>query len=474
MVAFTLSRRSTLLGGAALAATTACGPRPPPPPPTIDAQGYDHATRIAFAPDRVPLDELAFPETVLAGSMKPDAATLCVRCAQGSTVTLRVWRELASDTEVALVAEPSLAVPSDGHLKVEVPGLAPATWYRYAFFAPDFSTRSPIGRVRTAFPADWKEPFTLGTTSCAKAIYGPFASLALLADQPIDFWVHLGDVSYNDAAQTLEDYRAQYRAALRDPGYRALTQAAGGYLVWDDHDYWNNFDLEASGVADVRATNARTAWFESLPVEHDAQERIWRSYRWGQTAELFLLDCRTERKPSTVGTPEEQYLSSAQMDWLKQALNDSPCHFKVLLNSTPITEMPPPLWGGQSERWQGYAQARQELLSFLDAQALTNVWFLSGDFHLGLVMRVGQQARDRRHLEICGGPAAHVNPLSLTLEAGQESNRAIAFPPDQFLFASGGYSATALTFDPKSDSVRVVFKRAGAGETTYDQVLRWG
>jgi phosphodiesterase/alkaline phosphatase D-like protein len=473
MAAPPLTRRATLAGGAALAAS-ACGVLRSKPPPTVDAQAFDHATRIAFAPAAVALDEAAFPETVASGSMKKDAATLCTRCAVGTQVTLRVWREAGSDAEVALVTEVPLPVPVDGHLKTEVSGLAPATWYRYAFFSPDFTARSPIGKVRTAFPDDWAEPFTLGTTSCAKAAYGPFASLALLAEQPLDFWVHLGDVSYNDTAQTLDDYRAMYRAALKDPGYRALTQAAGGYLVWDDHDYWNNFDLEASGFADARATNARHAWFEALPVEHDDQERIWRSYRWGQTAELFLLDCRTERKPSTLGTPSEQYLSAEQMGWLRQALLDSPCHFKVLLTSTPITDMPPPLWGAQNERWQGYAQVREELLAFLDAQALHNVWFLTGDFHLGLVMRVGRTDRDRRHLEIAGGPAAQVNPLALTLEPGQEANRALAFPPEQFLFASGGYSATTVTFDPRSDSVRVVFKRADPQETTFDQVLRWG
>jgi histidinol dehydrogenase len=48
-----------------------------------------------------------------------------------------------------------------------------------------------------------------------------------------------------------------------------------------------------------------------------------------------VLDSRSERLPSTITSEHEQYLSRAQMDWFKQALVDSPCTFKVIMNSVP-------------------------------------------------------------------------------------------------------------------------------------------
>lgn len=464
----TVTRREVLVGGTALAlAGCASGPR------TIDPQPIDHAVRTEFAPDAVPLSRTLFPQTVAAGAMRTDAARLWTRAEGLGSITLRVWRELSdSQTAVALVTERAVDVPAHGNVQQQVTGLAPATWYRYAFFAPDFSARSPIGRVRTALPEDWDEPVTIGATSCAKATFAPFTSLSLMSQQQLDCWLHLGDVSYNDEAMGLEGYRAMYRTALADPGYRDLFEAAGAYLTWDDHDFFNNFDPEK--LADQgRIADAKTAWFESLPVEQDAG-RLWRSYRWGKTVEIFLLDCRTERLPSTREQPDAQYLSRAQLDWLKAGLRDSPCHFKLVMNSVPITNMPPPLWGGQADRWQGYPAARDELLDFLTANDLRNVWFVSGDFHVGLVGRVEKDGPRSRYLEVAAGPAAHVNPLSLVFEPGQEANREIAFPSKQFLFASGGFNSTVLTFDPKADTVRIVFKDASTNTTTLDREFTFG
>lgn len=473
---FTVTRREVLLTGAGLALAGCPKPSTTPDagPRWLDPQPYDNATRVAFAPAAVALSRTLFPQTVSSGAMRPDSALLWTRAEGATSVTLRVWRDLGSESDVALVKELPVTVPAHGAVKVPVAGLAPATWYRYAFFSTDLSARSPIGQVRTAFPDDWEEPLTVGATSCAKAVYAPYTSLSMLAARKPDLWLHVGDVSYNDGSRNLDEYRAKYRQSFADPGYRDAFEAAGVYVTWDDHEFENNFDFEAAGPTNALFLAARQAFYESLPAEPGPDERLWRSYRWGRTAEFFVLDCRTERKPSTRETPQAQYLGRAQMDWLKAGLKDSPCHFKVLLNSVPISDMPPPLWGGQAERWQGYPAAREELLGFIDANGVKNAWFVSGDFHLGLVLRVERGTLRSRLLEVVAGPAAHINPLALVLEPGPEANRAIAFPPEQVLFASGGFNATTLTFDPKADTVRVVFDQVQAGGQTYDATLREG
>jgi alkaline phosphatase D len=440
----------------------------------VDPQTFDKATKVAFAPEAIGLDQALFPQTVSSGAMKPDSVFLWTRAAGVTEITLRVWRDVSA-TEVALVTEKKLPVPEGGNVKVLVEGLAPATWYRYAFFDGALQQRSQIGKVRTAFPADWNETLTVGATSCASYRYTPFAPLVTMGGQALDFWVHLGDVAYNDGAGSLNEFRTKWNTQLADPGYRALMPSAGGYLTWDDHDFVNNVDPEAMGDTHPLIVAAKESWFETLPVERGPNDRIWTSYRWGKTAEFFVLDCRMERKPSTRETAEAQYLSRAQMDWLKDGVKNSPCHFKVLCNSVPITNMPAPLWGGQADRWQGYVAAREELLGFLDTNDIKNVWFLSGDFHLGLVMRVERAGTRRRLIEIAAGPAGNINPLSLVLEPGQDANKKIAFPPDQFIFAGGGFLTTTLTFDPKADTVRVVFTDPMKGaEPIYDQKLTFG
>lgn len=470
-----LSRRDVLLAGTAL--TLSGCPTPTMPdagPRTIDPQPIDQATRVTFSPDQVPLSLTLFPQTVSSGVMTTGGFTAWTRAVGPAQLTLRVWRDVGSTTEIALAKELTADVlaANDGNVKVTVSGLAPANWYSYAFFTSDLSQRSAIGRVRTAFPDDWKEVLTVGATSCASYRYRPFLPLETLAKQPMDLWLHLGDVSYNDGADSLPAFRAKWQEQFQDPGYRALFPAAGAYLVWDDHDFTNNLDPEVLGENHPILLDGKRAFRETLPVEED---RAWKSYRWGQTAEFFLLDIRTERKPSTRETPQAQFISPEQLAWLTQGLQASPCHFKVVLTSVPITLMPGPSWGGQADRWQGYVAQREALLGFIESNAITNVWFVSGDIHSGTIMRVEKSGPRAGMYEVTVGPAGNINPLNLVLEPGQEANKPVVFPPNQFLYAGGNFQATTLTFDPKANTVRVVFIDPKAGDAvTCDQTLTWG
>ncbi|MBE2253478.1 MAG: alkaline phosphatase D family protein [Myxococcus sp.] len=470
------TRREVLVAGAAVVVSSACPPvtsTPDAGPRTLDPQPYDQATPITFAPSAVQPSEARFPQTVGAGAMAKDSVLLWTRAEGLSQVKLRVWRDVGSATEVALVHERLVEVPVDhGNVKLRVTGLAPATWYSYAFFSTDLSLRSAIGRVRTAFPDDWREPLVVGATSCASYRYRPFRPLETLGRQPVDLWLHLGDVSYNDGAPDLPAFRLKWREQLQDPGYRALMPAAGAYLTWDDHEFTNNIDVEREGLDSALVSGAITSFKETLPVE---QDRLWRSYRWGLTAEFFVLDLRTERKPTTRGTPNEEFVSPAQLEWLKAGLEASPCHFKVVLTSVPIANFPEASWPGRADRWQGWQGQREQLLSFIDARGIENVWYLSGDIHLGTIHRVENVGARRRFFEICVGPAGNVNPLSVVLEPGNEANRGDFFPPSQFLYAAGAFQATTLTFDPQANAVRVVFIDPKQGElVTCDQRVTFG
>ncbi len=467
-----LNRREVLVGGAA-AVAAACGSAPPKGdgPRPIFPDEYDHATPTDFSPDALPENGGLFPMGVQAGAMRQDGALLWTFVEGAAAVRLRVWRDTDEVGTVALAKDVDVSPDAAGYLKVPVDGLAPATWYRYGFFHPSLSQRSLLGRFRTAFPDDWREPITLGGSACTNFRMQPYRALRYMARQPLDAFVHLGDISYNDSASVLADFRRLWRRTLTDAGYRELLSSTGWYATWDDHEIAN--DLNPETADPLRIATGKQAFFESLPVEKGEQGQLWRSYRWGGTAELFLLDCRTERRPSTIGTAEATYVSRAQLEWLKGALEQSSAHFKIVLNSVPITLMPPPLWGNQNDRWQGYAAQRDELLSFIVEREVRNVWFLSGDFHMGLVMRVEKEGPRNRLWEIACGPGGNGNnPLALVWDSPQ--NREVAFPKAQFEYASGQVAATLLTFDPKDDSVRVRFVDPDTESVRYDAVLREG
>jgi alkaline phosphatase D len=478
-------RRFLQLTAASLAVTPfmqACGtdekPGPKGPPP-VDADAFDHGTSVAFSPEAVAVDEARFACGVQAGNMRStaDGASLLAWTAldvESSDLRLRVWRESDNEGEVVLVTDVAATADADGFVKVAVDGLAPSTWYSYAFFVGDdvigsaaFTARSAIGRVRTAFAVDWLTPVTIAATTCTKADNAPFTALERLAEQDADLFVHLGDMVYADGSSTREDYRAHWRASLTDPGYRALLAKQGGYFVWDDHEFDNNLDPET--LSTTKLENAEAEFYANLPMAKNDQGKLWQSWAWGKTVEIFALDCRTERLPSTMGTDAPVYLSPEQMAWLKASLKASTCHFKVILNSVPMTRMSD-MWPHKGDRWQGYEVPRQELLDFLEENQIENVWFLSGDFHVGFVARVEPTGYAKNIFEAAVGPGGNLgNPLGYL--ATQDGYQEQIFPSDQFLYGAGKLAATTLTFDPIEDRVHVKYVGVD-GDVLFDQKIK--
>lgn len=433
----------------------------------------DGARLIDFDPVAIPADPEAFPIGVQASGLESTSALLLAAATSGEAQRLRIWRD-AEPGRVKLVQELELQ-PEDGFLRTRIRGLGPGR-YRYAFFDSNLSRRSPIGTFRTPFAPDDLRPLSIGGLVCSHQRNRPFRALELVAADPPDVLCHLGDMSYNDAARTLDEYRALWRDQLSQPGYVDAFASAGLYATWDDHEIDNNFSM--TSVEPERFAAGRQAYLETVAIEPGVGGRLWRSYRWGKTAEFFVLDCRSERLPSTRQTPEAQYLSRAQLDWLKDGLVRSPCRYKVILNSVPITRFPE-LWApGLADRWEGYPAQRAELLDHLVAQDLTGVLFLTGDFHCGFISRIEPEGPASRYFEIAVGPTANgPNPLTILSESGAVP-RGDVFPEGQFLFGSGVVAATTtVTLDPLNEEVGVRFvdaRSATKGNVLYDGLLPSG
>jgi alkaline phosphatase D len=425
----------------------------------------DGAAPVAFAPESVPEDTALFPLGVQAGAMGPASALLWGFVEDGAPCTLRVWRDGAEPGQVLLLTEREVS-PQEGYFKVTVEGLSPGARYRYGFFRKgaggEVASRSALGRFRAAFEAGARRKLLVAASTCTSFGNAPYTSLEMAAAEAPDLFLHLGDMSYNDGAISLDEFRAEWRKTLADPGYRAILSACGYYITWDDHEVVDSSTYDPETMNPEQLANGKRAFFETLAVEQGPGDRLWRSYRWGATAEFFVVDSRSERKPSTRKTGEAIYLGREQMDWLKQALRDSPCHFKVILNSVPMTDLPG-LWElAEGDRWEGYRAQRDELLAAIRGAQVRGVYFLSGDFHCGFVARLDPPGGAGDNLwEIAVGPGASgANPLPALADNGTLDIEEV-FPSNQFLYGSASRGAmTTLLFDPINDRVEVRFVEA--------------
>ncbi len=455
----------------------------PSPDPTAMSSGTGE---MLPNPEDLNEDSALFAFAVQAGEMTPTGAVLWTRVGnlEGAELSVRVWPEANVGAEqVEVVAQGVAVVEEGGFVHHLVEGLEAGVRYRYAFgtFAEDAPVRSPIGRFRTAFAEGQELQLKVAATTCTGAFnraaneaVKPYPALSEMAKTDVDAILHLGDISYNDGSKTLSEFHTEWEETLSQQGYLDLLPSAGMYAVWDDHEVDNEWSSEAP-AEEVR-TAGRTAFNQFLATQRTGTDQLWTSYRWGDTAEFFLLDTRSERRPSTRETGQPIFVSSAQLEWLQTSLRDSAAHFKVVMTSVVIANLHGE-WDaefGLKDRWEGYGAQREALLDFIVDNEIDNVWFLAGDIHSGYIGRLEKEGHPyARMWEIVVGPgASNVNPIPIGIEAGLIETQDV-YPCEQFVHFHGRqHVETYLTFDPGSDTVHVKLEDGLTGESMYDAALR--
>jgi len=371
-----------------------------------------------------------------------------------SSLELVVWQP-DDDLRGAgtLSSRQPIALGDGGFITFDFGGLASATRYAYAFIV-GATLRSPIGTFQTTPPDDASPVVVLGATSCAKWDLRPFHVVARAAEDSLAAFLLLGDTTYADDATTLPQYRENWARNLGSDEFRSLRGAVATVATWDDHEVENNWDPESFDAARLAA--ARQAFFEHLGPRRspDDPARIWRSLRWGTTVELFVLDCRSERRPSTAESASAQFISETQLSWFADTLAASRATFKLVMTSLPITAWPTIL-PGRAQRWQGYDAQRERILAL--TRAVPGVLWLAGDLHFAAVTRVGPpNTAHATQREVLVGPVAHLNPAFALVQLGGTE--------EQFPFLSGERNYGRLTFDPKTSPPRVLVEHIdGAG-----------
>ena len=368
---------------------------------------------------------------VASGQPRPDSVVLWTRLApaqEGGLEGLRscgVGYEVFADAGLKRrVAQGEVVTNAERAFSVHahVQGLAPQREYWYRFRCGD--AQSPVGRTRTAPAADAPvQRLRLALAACQNYEHGYYAAHREIASRELDFVLFVGDYIYEGFSRnpelrrhgapiplTLEAYRERHALYKRDLDLQAAHAAHPWILTWDDHevvnDYANDRDPEYTEPEAFlrRRAAAYRAYFEHMPLLLPPQGpamRIHDRFTWGRLAELWTLDCRQYRSHhacpdpardwgrlvigcEALADPSRTMLGAEQSQWLAQGLAASGRQWKLLGQSTQMsaTSLEAPR-GRQSwtDGWDGYPEARRQLLQGVADAGLRDVVVLGGDVH---------------------------------------------------------------------------------------------
>ena len=358
---------------------------------------------------RVPESE-RFPMDVACGDVTYESAILWTYYEGIYPLKLVLW---ASDEEPVWC---SVKRAEGGFVHHEIQDLSPHKSYHYAFYEVDFSgkslARSVIGRFKSAPDPDSLVSLKLGAVSCVRNWFEPTLLEDAGSRSDLDLFLHNGDSSYNDGSESLDEFRGSWLKTLSRRGCQMLRRNVSMVATIDDHEIEDNFNAETIGHRKFEA--AMQAFFEHMPMRRTLENpnQIWRKLSWGGTLDIFVLDCRSERRPS-----QKQYISAQQMNWLKTSLSASKAMFKIIMNPVPITDFYLPMaW----DRWEGYPEQRDEILEFIDHHSLgKNLLWVSGDFHFGSYGRVSrfEALAGYNQWEVLAGPISQSpNPAGFSVK----------------------------------------------------------
>ena len=323
--------------------------------------------------------------------------------------------------------------------------LEPGERYWYRFATRDGS--SPVGRFRTARPADSREPVRIAFFSCQDYHAGYYGAHQTIADiDDLDLVVCLGDYVYernfypgpddrldtlgangDGEVQTLEEYRQKYQLYKADADLQAMHAAHPFTAIWDDHEVEDNFAGDHPGEATIdprvpfaaRRTNGFRSFFEYMPMRRlrGLDYRLYRKLSLGRTVEVFLTDQRQYRDDQPCGddlftpcpdteTPGRRYLGDQQKEWLKDELTASRAGWKVIASQLMLMSLDEgPGIAINKDSWDGYSDERGEILTHVRDRGVKDIAVLTGDIHTFFAGEVGVNGRgpDSVATEFVGG-----------------------------------------------------------------------
>ena len=393
------------------------------------------ASRRALAHPK--FSDYPFALGVASGDPTSDSVVLWTRLISGSVAETKpiaddliVSWQIAADPKMRNLVSSgtTIASPELAHsVHVVVEGLSSDRAYWYQFKVGN--EVSPIGRTRTLpDPTVSPDALKFAFVSCQNYEHGYFNPYRHLAEEALDFVIHLGDYIYEYATNTsrqfprqhpavectdLATYRQRYSLYKRDRDLQAAHAAFPFICTWDDHEVENDYanaeseNFEAKQTFLQRRMAAYQAYYEHLPLRpfsrpQGASMQLYRRFQFGNLAQFYLLDARQYRSDQAcdengkgggqvidrncpeLNNPNRSLLGKEQEQWLFQALKNSETHWNVIAQPYLVSQLKQPaaeavrVW---TDGWDGYPVSRQRLLEFLHWEEIANPIFIGGDIH---------------------------------------------------------------------------------------------
>ncbi len=450
----TTSRRTVLQSVAAATAAGGLGTiladrsiAQPTEPTAVD--GVDEMDQDGRSPGDV------FPQSVMSGGPTTSGVILWTRIAPeavqpATALTVEIAEDDRFDRTVFSGSVPAdtIAAEHDHTVKVDVDGyLESNRFYHYRFHYDGVTSR--VGRCRT-LPTSDDDPdeLSFALLACQDYQNGYYGAYHHVAEEDVDYMLHLGDFIYesangnylgpensirdgrdlelpsgNSLAESLDDFRYLYKTYKSDPLLQAGLERHTLIPGWDDHEIGNNryWDYAADApilpdkpngedteVAMELTANGIQAWVEHMParVEYDPsttdlheQFTLYRTREFGDLVDMVVTDERLFRDGPACADENPAFcdeesradrtmLGQRQKSWWKEQISDSSATWTVWLNE--VLSMP--LTIGKDwyqveflqDSWDGFQAERYELMQHLESTSPQNFVTLTGDLHCSM------------------------------------------------------------------------------------------
>ena len=353
-----------------------------------------------------------YPQSVASGDPRPDGAVLWTRvepALQGGPSGDRIAWQIGTDAgfasgTVLMEGVALISSTADSTVKISAANraLQPFTQHYYRFLYNQIASRT--GRFKTLPLATASlAQLKLGYVVCQDYGNGYYNALAYLAQEEVDYVVHLGDYIYETVGdpsfqatpvrsvppfasggvipQNVEDYRHLYKVYRSDVHQQAVHERFAYILLWDDHEFANDChqdfhpDNDTAPVTPATAQPAlrqaaNQAWSEyglantpftpatlsdGMP-NWESSIQVYRTFSFGTLAEMIVTDERLYRDAppcgsreigeryfslgcSTMRDPARSMLGATQHAWFINQISTSTAIWKLWANEVMLMQL---------------------------------------------------------------------------------------------------------------------------------------
>jgi len=345
---------------------------------------------------------------------------------------VKVKWEVSTDTSMQTVVatgEVTTELSAAYTVKLVAKNLQPNTTYFYRFASG--GVYSAIGRTRTA-PVNAEE-LKFAVVSCNNYEHGYYNAYRLIANRnDISAVIHLGDYIYEYGANkstkhpsirqhipdheilNLQDYRSRYAQYRLDKDLQEAHRLHPFITEWDDHEFANDAYKDGAknhqpeeGDWAAREAIAKKVYFEWMPITDNSKNTVIRKMNYGNLAEVFMLDGRTEGRFKQGDSPSDTLINSLdrtmlgkeQSNWLTAGIEASSAQWKVVANQVVFSELDAHQLSKKRainpDAWDGYPEERKEILDSFYRHQVKNIIIMTGDIHLSWAFDLVQSPKDK-------------------------------------------------------------------------------